>query len=157
MQWPKVSTLGPLSCRKVALVTLDWNRIGSAFAELLVRPRDIFAALPSKPWSYLRQEQGEALEGWFIRRDDRDVVIKQNTGGGKTAVGLLIAQSTINERVGKAVYLVPDTYLAARVREEAARLGLVTADDPASHWPPSSRPGSRSRSSTSWSGGSRHP
>jgi hypothetical protein len=111
-------------------VTLDWNRIGSTSRELLVRPRDIFAALPSKPWSYLRQEQGEALEGWFTRRDDRDVVIKQNTGGGKTVVGLLIAQSTINEGVGKAVYLAPDTYLAARVREEAARLGLASADEP---------------------------
>jgi hypothetical protein len=43
-------------------------------------------------------------------------------------VGLLIAQSTLNEGVGKAVYLVPDTYLAARVREEAARLGLPTAE-----------------------------
>jgi alkyl sulfatase BDS1-like metallo-beta-lactamase superfamily hydrolase len=45
----------------------------------------------------------------------------------------LIAQSTINEGVGKAVYLAPDTYLAARVREESARLGLATAerhDDP---------------------------
>ncbi|GAA4626971.1 DEAD/DEAH box helicase family protein [Actinoallomurus vinaceus] len=114
-------------------MALDWNRIGSSTPQQLVRPRDIFAALPNKPWSYLRQEQGEALEGWFARKDDRDVVIKQNTGGGKTVVGLLIAQSTINEGVGKAVYLAPDTYLAARVREEAARLGLATAqrhDDP---------------------------
>ena len=60
------------------------------------------------------------LEKWFARRDDRDVVIKQNTGGGKTVAGLLIAQSTLNEGIGKAVYLAPDTYLAARVREEAA-------------------------------------
>ena len=53
---------------------------------------------------------GRGFEGWFVRRDDRDVVIKQNTGGGQTVVGLLIAQSTLNERVGKAVYLAPDTY-----------------------------------------------
>jgi replicative superfamily II helicase len=50
------------------------------------------------------------------------VVIKQNTGGGKTVIGLLIAQSTLNEGVGKAVYLAPDTYLAGRVRQEAAAL-----------------------------------
>lgn len=111
-------------------MTLDWNRIGSSTPELLVRPRDIFAALPNKPWSYLRQEQGEVLEGWFTRKDDRDVVIKQNTGGGKTVVGLLIAQSTLNEGIGKAVYLAPDTYLAAQVREEGARLGLPTAQRP---------------------------
>ncbi|MFB9685981.1 DEAD/DEAH box helicase [Amycolatopsis plumensis] len=116
-------------------MSLDWNRIGSSSPQLLVQPRDIFAALPNKPisYSYLRQEQGEVLEGWFARKDLRDVVIKQNTGGGKTVVGLLIAQSTLNEGVGKAVYLAPDTYLAARVREEAQRLGLPTAerhDDP---------------------------
>lgn len=109
-------------------MALDWNRIGSSSSQTLLRPRDIFAALPTKPWSYLRQEQGEALEGWFARKDDRDVVIKQNTGGGKTVIGLLIAQSTLNEGVGKAVYLAPDTYLAGRVRQEAARLGLPTAD-----------------------------
>lgn len=44
--------------------------------------------------------------------------------------GLLIAQSTLNEIVGKAVYLAPDTYLATRVREEADRLSFTTADDP---------------------------
>ena len=112
-------------------MTLDWTKIGSSSPQQLVRPRDIFAALPNKPWSYLRQEQGEVLEDWFgRRRNDRDVVIKQNTGGGKTVVGLLIAQSTLNEGIGKAVYLAPDTYLAARVRDEATRLGLPTAEQP---------------------------
>lgn len=57
-------------------------------------------------------------------------MIKQNTGGGKTVAGLLIAQSTLNEGIGKAVYLAPDTYLATRVRQEAQRLGLPTAEDP---------------------------
>lgn len=109
-------------------MALDWNRIGSSSSQTLLRPRDIFAALPTKPWSYLRQEQGEALEGWFARKDDRDVVIKQNTGGGRTVIGLLIAQSTLNEGIGKAVYLAPDTYLAGRVRQEAGRLGLPTAE-----------------------------
>lgn len=71
----------------------------------------------------------EVLEKWFDRKDDHDVVIKQNTGGGKTVAGLLIGQSTLNEGVGKAVYLAPDTYLAARVRQEAARLGLPTAEN----------------------------
>ncbi|OLF06259.1 DEAD/DEAH box helicase [Actinophytocola xanthii] len=109
-------------------MALDWNQIGTSSPELLLRPRDIFAALPNKPWPYLRQEQGEVLERWFVRKDDRDVVIKQNTGGGKTVAGLLIAQSTLNEGVGKAVYLAPDSYLASRVRDEAARLGLQTAE-----------------------------
>jgi hypothetical protein len=111
------------------LMSLDWSQIGAGHRDPLVRPREIFSALPNRPWPYLRQEQGEVLEQWFARNDDRDVVIKQNTGGGKTVVGLLIAQSTLNEGAGKAVYLAPDTYLASRVREEAARLGLATASD----------------------------
>src|SRR5689334_4928259 len=112
-------------------MALDWSRIGAGAHEPLVRPRDIFAALPSRPWPYLRQEQGEVLEKWFDQRTNHDVVIKQNTGGGKTVIGLLIAQSTLNEGVGKAVYLAPDTYLAACAREEARRLGLAVCDDPA--------------------------
>lgn len=109
---------------------LDWSRIGASGQAPLVVPREIYAALPRRPWPYLRHEQGEVLEGWFARRDDRDVVIKQNTGGGKTAVGLLIAQSTMNEGIGKAVYLAPDKYLVGQVKAEAAKLGIVTADDP---------------------------
>lgn len=66
---------------------LDWGRVGARNQEPLLRPRDIFAALPSRRWPYLRQEQGEALEKWFARRDNRDIVIKQNTGGGKTVAG----------------------------------------------------------------------
>lgn len=110
-------------------MTLDWSRIGGGTHDPLLRPRDIYAALALRPWPYLRQEQGEVLEKWYARKDDRDVVIKQNTGGGKTVAGLLIAQSCLNEGVGKALYLAPDTYLAARVREEAGRLGLAVTDD----------------------------
>ena len=109
---------------------LDWSRVGASDQAPLVVPREIYAALPQRPWPYLRHEQGEVLEGWFARRTDRDVVIKQNTGGGKTAVGLLIAQSTMNEGIGKAVYLAPDKYLVGQVRVEAAKLGIATTDDP---------------------------
>ncbi|WP_230687067.1 DEAD/DEAH box helicase [Catellatospora vulcania] len=109
---------------------LDLSRIGADREEALLRPREIYTALPHRPWPYLRQEQGEVLDKWFEARHQRDIVIKQNTGGGKTVAGLLIAQSTLNEEVGKAVYLAPDKYLAAQVRAEAHRLGLATADDP---------------------------
>ncbi|WP_327118764.1 DEAD/DEAH box helicase [Streptomyces sp. NBC_01341] len=109
---------------------LDWSKVDSGETEPLLRPRDIYVAGP-RPWAYLRHEQGEVLDRWFERRTDRDVVIKQNTGGGKTAAGLLIAQSTLNEGVGKAVYLAGDThYATGQVREEAARLGLATVVDP---------------------------
>ncbi|MFC7986343.1 DEAD/DEAH box helicase [Streptomyces sp. NPDC057336] len=109
---------------------LNWDLIGTGDSEALLRPRDIYAGLASRPWPYLRHEQGEVLDKWFDRREQRDVVIKQNTGGGKTAVGLLIAQSTLNEGVGKAVYLTPDNYLAKQVRQEATKLSIATTDDP---------------------------
>ena len=109
---------------------LNWSKVGEDSQEPLLRPRDIYAALPKRPWPYLRHEQGEVLDKWFDRRHDRDLVIKQNTGGGKTVAGLLIAQSTLNEKIGKAVYLAPDRYLAAQVITEASRLGLATATDP---------------------------
>lgn len=112
-------------------MALNWDLIGTGGSEALLRPRDIYAGLADRPWPYLRHEQGEVLDEWFDhRRDDRDVVIKQNTGGGKTAVGLLIAQSTLNEGIGKAVYLTPDNYLVKQVREEAAKLDMVTTEDP---------------------------
>jgi hypothetical protein len=66
---------------------LDWSWVGTGNQEPLLRPRDIFAALPNRPWPCLRQEQGEVLEKWFGCRDDRDVVIKQNSGGGKPLSG----------------------------------------------------------------------
>ena len=52
---------------------------------------------------------------------------KQNTGGGKTAVGLLIAQSTFNEGLGPAVYLAPDRHLAEQVRAPKMQ-GLEVTD-----------------------------
>ncbi|MFD3590042.1 DEAD/DEAH box helicase [Streptomyces sp. NPDC058683] len=112
-------------------MALDWDRIGTGDSEAILRPRDIYAGLANRPWPYLRHEQGEVLDEWFDhRRDERDVVIKQNTGGGKTAVGLLIAQSTLNEGIGKAVYLAPDKYLVRQVRAEATKLSVATTDDP---------------------------
>ncbi|WP_327309826.1 DEAD/DEAH box helicase (plasmid) [Streptomyces sp. NBC_01298] len=107
---------------------LDLSLVGTGPQVPLLRPREIYAALARRPWPYLRHEQGEILEAWFNARTRRDVVIKQNTGGGKTAVGLLIAQSTLNEGLGPAIYLAPDRYLAAQVRAEAEAMGLGTTD-----------------------------
>lgn len=121
-------SVGP-AMRKDTIVPLDLSLVGTGRREPLLRPREIYAALANRPWPYLRHEQGEVLEEWFDKhRDRRDVVIKQNTGGGKTAVGLLIAQSTLNEGIGVAVYLAPDRYLAAQVRAEAHKMGLAVTD-----------------------------
>lgn len=100
-------------------------------AAALTDPRDIFNALPSKPpeMNFLRGPQDQVLDKWFVRRDERDLVIKLNTGGGKTLVGLLIAQSSLAEQYGPVAYLVPDRYLADQVEREAGRLGLAVTRD----------------------------
>ncbi|MEV3961592.1 DEAD/DEAH box helicase [Nocardia sp. NPDC050193] len=109
---------------------LDLKRINPGGGSRLINPRDIFAALPDKPWPRLRPEQGEVLKQWYTRRDKQsDLVIKQNTGGGKTLVGLLIGQSSINEGVGPVVYLVPDTYLIQQVVDAAADVGIAVTED----------------------------
>lgn len=108
---------------------LNLRALGRPSDQPLIEPRDIFAALGNRPWPRLRVEQDQVLKAWHHRRTDRDVVIKQNTGGGKTVVGLLVAQSSLNEGVGPAAYLTPDTYLAAQAAAEAKRLGINVVTD----------------------------
>jgi hypothetical protein len=58
-------------------------------------------------------------------------VIKQNTGGGKTVVGLLVAQSSLNEGVGPAAYVVPDTTSSTRCATKPTVSGWrCAASDP---------------------------
>ena len=111
-------------------MAIDLSKLSRTNEKVLIHPRDIYTALPNRPWTYLRLEQGEVLEKWFNRRDDRDVVIKQNTGGGKTVVGLLAAQSSINEGIGPVAYFASDTYLVQQVIKEATALGIHTTDNP---------------------------
>lgn len=112
---------------------LDFNRLaeGSA-ADSATEPRRIFSALPAKApkYGYPRDVQTDVWERWHGRRTERDLVIKMNTGSGKTVVGLVLLKSCLNEGAGPAVYVTPDNYLADQVRAEAAALGIETTDDP---------------------------
>ena len=90
-------------------------------------PREIFLRLPKSPgFDDLWSSQAEALDNWSNRRNDRDVVIKMNTGGGKTLVGLLIAQSIINELRGPVVYLCPNSQLQGQVIHQSNQYGIST-------------------------------
>ena len=64
------------------------------------------------------------------QRSKHDTIIKMNTGGGKTTVGLLLLKSCLNEGVGPAVYLAPDRYLCSQVEQEASDLGLRVVSEP---------------------------
>src|SRR6478736_4610114 len=60
--------------------------------------------------------QSEALRGWDAVRNKKDVVVEMNTGGGKTLIGVLMAQSLVNEMVGHVVYVCPTIQLIEQAR-----------------------------------------
>jgi hypothetical protein len=114
-------------------LAFDFKKLtkGGAIASI-TEPAELFDALPNKArgYGYLRAVQKTVLDAWSPRRNERDLVIKTNTGGGKTIAGLLILQSCLHEGVAPALYLAPDPHLARRVSEEAENLGLSVVDDP---------------------------
>jgi Rad3-related DNA helicase len=88
-------------------------------------PRMLFQSLRrDKKFEYLRDVQGDVLDEWYLRRNDKDIIIKMNTGSGKTLVGLLILWSRIKENKGPSLYLCPDNYLVSQVKKEADQLGI---------------------------------
>jgi len=96
-------------------------------------PKRLFRALPKPAGSRFKfphDIQTEVWDKWFDRRDEADLVVKMNTGSGKTVIGLVIAKSSLNEGRGPAVYLVPDRQLQAQVGATADQLGIAWTDDP---------------------------
>lgn len=90
-----------------------------------VHPREIFNALPKPPGiNDLYASQAEVLEAWFTRRTDKDVVVKLHTGGGKTLVALLMAQSVMNELGEPVIYLAPTNQLVAQVLAQSRDYGV---------------------------------
>ena len=88
-------------------------------------PKEIFeSSVREEKFSYLRGDQEKVLEHWYDRKDEKDTVIKMNTGGGKTTVGLLQLQSTLNEKKGKALYLCLNNQLIEQVLKDAKGLGI---------------------------------
>jgi superfamily II DNA/RNA helicase len=118
---------------RTAVNAFDFGRLaGNGAIDQITDPVQLFDALPDKApgYGYLRAVQKTVLDAWSERRDERDLVIKTNTGGGKTIVGLLALQCCLHEGKGPALYVAPDPHLAERVRREARSLGLVVTDDP---------------------------
>lgn len=117
------------------IIMIDFNKLnGNESIDTLLHPRDLFEVLPGKNDKYdgyLRDVQTEVLAKWFdLYRDNTDVVIKMNTGSGKTVVGLLMLKSCLNENKGPAVYVAPDPYLAQQIFSEANDLGIPVTDNP---------------------------
>jgi hypothetical protein len=111
-------------------------RKSGALAKKPQNPREIYISLPKKSHklsSYPRDIQGEVWQKWFERRTEPDLVIKMNTGGGKTIVGLLILQSSMQEGITPVVYVVPNKMLAAQALAEANSLGISATLDVDDH------------------------
>jgi replicative superfamily II helicase len=92
-----------------------------------IPPREIFHSLP-KPAGIndLYASQAEVLDLWHVRRTDRDVVVKLHTGGGKTLVALLMAQSIMNETDLPVLYLAPTNQLVEQVLAKSRDYGITT-------------------------------
>ena len=99
--------------------------------EVVLHPREIFITLNrASSFSFPRDIQTEVLNRWFEVRNKRDNVIKLNVGSGKTLVGLLLLQSSLNEQKGPALYVSPNNQLSQQVKQEAEVLGIEVTDEP---------------------------
>lgn len=105
---------------------VDFKKLTAANPKpAFIHPREIFNALP-RPQGIndLYASQAEVLDTWFDRREERDIVIKLHTGGGKTLVALLMAQSIMNETGDPVLYLTPTKQLVEQVVEHSNRYGI---------------------------------
>ena len=107
------------------------SKLNSNAKTKAIEPREIFMTLPSKApgYGYPRDVHSDVWKKWYGIRDEKNIILKMNTGSGKTVVGLMILQSCINEGKGPAIYAVPDVFLVKQVLEEANRLGIQVTDN----------------------------
>ena len=110
---------------------LDFSKLNTGNTiDTIINPRDLFGALPNKKgYSYERASQSEVWKQWYEKRNESNLVIKMNTGSGKTVVGLTILKSSLNELKGPAIYVVPDNFLVNQVINEAKNLGIAFTID----------------------------
>lgn len=110
-------------------MSLDFSKLVGDASAKQTDPRKIFSTL-QRDARFKRplDEQADVLDAWYARRASKDLTIKMNTGGGKTVVGLLCLQSSLNENVKPAVYITPDPFLTKQVLQEAKALGIPATD-----------------------------
>ncbi len=91
-----------------------------------IHPIDIFqgARIRDTNINDLWLAQGDALREWHSLREQGDLAIVLNTGAGKTLVGLLIAQSLVNETQRQVVYACSSIQLVQQTADKAEGYGL---------------------------------
>ena len=68
--------------------------------------------------------RGASVITWFAHRTEKDLVVKLHTGGGKTLVALLMAQSVMNEIGEPVLYLAPTNQLVSQVIAKSQEYGI---------------------------------
>lgn len=105
---------------------VDFNKLRAKKTKSkVIDPIEIFRRLP-KPAGIndLYTSQAEVLTTWFKNRTEKDTILKLHTGGGKTLVGLLAAQSTLIETGEPVLYLVPTVQLVKQTVDKARAMGI---------------------------------
>ena len=106
---------------------MDFGKLGAlSNQKAATDPIEIFENLPNLPGTPndIWRGQTEALNQWHEHRSDNDVLIELNTGAGKTLVGLLIAQSLVNEGLQNVIYVCATIDLVNQTANEAEKIGI---------------------------------
>ncbi len=102
-----------------------------------VDPVDLFRTLKIRAGSPIKElwaPQSDALREWHSHRSLEDTLVQLNTGAGKTLIGLLAAQSLVNETQGRVLYCCATKQLVDQTSEKADELGLPTATYHSGQW-----------------------
>ncbi len=100
---------------------VDFKKLlGTTKTTRTIDPIEIFNNLDKESEKgYLRPAQKAVLERWHNEfREKKDVIVKLHTGQGKTLIGLLMLQSSLNEGKGPALYVCPNNYLVDQIIEQ---------------------------------------
>jgi replicative superfamily II helicase len=105
------------------------KRLAKSSGEKHINPIDIYDRLDrASDKGPLRPAQVAVLEDWHQEyRNKKDVILKLNTGQGKTLAGLLMLQSKMNGNEGSALYLCPNNLLVDQTVAQAKQFGISCA------------------------------
>ena len=112
------------------MVTFDFSGVGkNQQPQTVVDPVNIFrsSTVTDQNVNDLWLGQGDALRGWHRERHLDDIGVVLNTGAGKTLVGLLIAQSLVNETHRQVVYACSSIQLIEQTSKKAHGYGIGVA------------------------------
>ncbi|MEG9433864.1 DEAD/DEAH box helicase family protein [Terriglobus sp. ADX1] len=115
---------------RIAVVDFS-KKVGKSLTAKQLEPTKIYDSLDrASDKGPLRPAQESILADWHAsRRADRDLVVKLQTGQGKTLIGLLMLQSKLNEGRGPAAFLCADRFLVQQTQKQAREFGFKNIVD----------------------------